>query len=128
MVVTTLSAMISAAVRGSGKEPLPIYTAVRHEIPEIEPDSAKDVSSVSEEAKEKAQREAWFQWFEITPYEFFCEEFSAGIPTWALGRKFKDGVDVPAEQGFHLPEIRMPLTPAGMSCNSSIITTSSRRG
>ncbi len=81
-----------------GQNPLPIYTAVRHEIPAAdEPDEAV------------ARRAAWFQWFEITPYELFCEEFAAGIPTWAMGRKFVDGVDVPTEQGFRLPEIRLSL-------------------
>ena len=91
-----------------GQSPLPIYTAVRHEIPDLNVNAPKGTSA-SEPAKEMAKQEAWFQWFEITPYEFFCEEFSAGIPTWAMGRHFNDGVDVPPETGFHLPEIRMPL-------------------
>ncbi|PHH84380.1 hypothetical protein CDD83_2025 [Cordyceps sp. RAO-2017] len=89
-----------------GQRPLPIYTAVRHEIPELE---NQTTAAGIEEAKEKAKQESWFQWYEITPYEFFCEEFGAGIPTWAMGRKFKGGRDVPPEHGFHLPEIRMPL-------------------
>lgn len=92
-----------------GQNPLPIYTAVRHEIPELDSPDYGGPGSISEEAKDRAKREAWFQWFEITPYEFFCEEFSAGIPTWALGRKFKNGSDVPAASGLRLPEIRMPL-------------------
>lgn len=92
-----------------GQNPLPIYTAVRHEIPDAADETTSATGVVTEEAKAKAKQEAWFQWFEITPYEFFCEEFSAGIPTWALGRKFKDGQDVPPERGFHLPELRMPL-------------------
>ncbi|KAL6860507.1 hypothetical protein ACO1O0_004535 [Amphichorda felina] len=88
-----------------GQNPLPIYTAVRHEIPDLNlPDSTP-----ADLAKEAAKQESWFQWFELTPYEFFCEEFGAGIPTWALGRKFKGGKDVPPEHGFHLPEIRVPL-------------------
>ncbi|RSL73307.1 hypothetical protein CEP54_000410 [Fusarium duplospermum] len=91
-----------------GQLPLPIYTAVRHEIPDL-PASASQNPIESEIAKEEAKKEAWFQWFEITPYEFFCEEFGAGIPTWALGRKFNEGKDVPPEHGFHLPEIRLPL-------------------
>lgn len=45
----------------------------------------------------------------MTPYEFFCEEFDAGIPTWAVGRKFKAGIDQPDEDGFRVPEIRLPL-------------------
>lgn len=92
-----------------GQLPMPIYTAVRHEIPVIDSTVPGDSTLAPEDAKEKAKREAWFQWYEITPYEFFCEEFGAGIPTWALGRRFNDGRDVPLEQGFHLPEIRLPL-------------------
>ncbi|KAJ4300366.1 hypothetical protein N0V88_003040 [Collariella sp. IMI 366227] len=92
-----------------GQNPLPIYTAVRHEIPEFDSPDYGGPGSLSEEAKDRAKREAWFQWFEITPYEFFCEEFSAGIPTWAMGRKFKNGSDLPSASGYRLPEVRMPL-------------------
>ncbi|KAL7785991.1 acyl transferase/acyl hydrolase/lysophospholipase [Trichoderma ceciliae] len=91
-----------------GQRPLPIYTAVRHEIPAQElQDSESHDATVS--TVEVMKKEPYFQWFEITPYEFFCEEFSAGIPTWALGRRFFDGKDVPPENRFHLPEIRTPL-------------------
>ena len=41
-----------------GQNPLPIYTAVRHEIPLD--DKILDRAA----AKEKARQEAWFQWFE----------------------------------------------------------------
>lgn len=95
-----------------GEHPMPIYTAVRHEIPIIEEASEKEkqTGSVSEETKAKAKKEAWFQWFEISPYEMFCEEFGAGIPTWAIGRKFEDGKDIPHdEDGLHVPELRLPL-------------------
>ncbi|KAI1377759.1 FabD/lysophospholipase-like protein [Hypoxylon crocopeplum] len=93
-----------------GQNPMPIYTAVRHEIPDITGTEPKLSNTSPERAKEIARQEAWFQWFELTPYEFFCEEFNAGIPTWALGRRFKDGVDVPPEgNDFHLPELRMPI-------------------
>ncbi|QPC76458.1 hypothetical protein HYE68_007210 [Fusarium pseudograminearum] len=91
-----------------GQLPLPIYTAVRHEIPNL-PEASKQGPIEAEIAKEEAKKEAWFQWYEITPYEFFCEEFGAGIPTWALGRRFKSGRDIAPEHGFHLPEIRLPL-------------------
>lgn len=119
----------------NGENPMPIYTAVRHEIPELDmegdsereknelPDSTRVKESPEEKlrkkegGKEMAKKEAWFQWFEITPYEFFCEEFAAGIPTWAMGRKFKNGHDVPPpaapdsddDNGYRLPEVRMPL-------------------
>lgn len=88
-----------------GQNPMPIYTAIRHEIPGLRNPNNLD----PEAAKEEAKQESWFQWFEFTPYEFFCEELGAGIPTWAIGRKFNDGKDVPPEHGFHLPEIRVPL-------------------
>lgn len=42
-----------------GQNPLPIYTAVRHEIP-----IAEQKAKSPEAAKEKAKQEAWFQWFE----------------------------------------------------------------
>lgn len=96
-----------------GKHPMPIYTAVRHEIPILEEASPEEIATKkpSEETKEKAKREAWFQWFEISPYEFFCEEFSAGIPTWAMGRKFQSGHDLPIsdKNEMRVPELKLPL-------------------
>jgi phospholipase A2 len=92
-----------------GQNPMPIYTAVRHEIPDIDGAVTDSESPPSEKAKAIAKQEGWFQWFELTPYEFFCEEFNAGIPTWAMGRRFKGGRDVTPESGFHLPELRMPI-------------------
>jgi phospholipase A2 len=94
-----------------GEHPLPIYTAVRHEIPIVEESSEleKATGSPSEETKAKAKREAWFQWFEITPYEMSCEEIGAAIPTWAIGRKFENGKDIPSNNGWHVPELRLPL-------------------
>ncbi|WPG99063.1 cytosolic phospholipase A2 zeta [Acrodontium crateriforme] len=82
-----------------GKSPLPIYTAVRHEIPE-------QTAKTSEDDKKNFD---WFQWFEWTPYEFFCEELNAGIPTWAVGRKWNAGQTVWRENGLALPELRIPL-------------------
>lgn len=43
-----------------GSHPLPIYTAVRHEIPIAEQSDMKDPVA----AQAKAKKEAWFQWFE----------------------------------------------------------------
>jgi len=43
-----------------GSHPLPIYTAVRHEIPLAEQSDINDPIA----AKEKARQESWFQWFE----------------------------------------------------------------
>ncbi|KAI0868924.1 acyl transferase/acyl hydrolase/lysophospholipase [Hypoxylon argillaceum] len=92
-----------------GQNPLPIYTAVRHEIPDIVEATTGSKGALSEKSKDIAKQEGWFQWYELTPYEFFCEEFSAGIPTWAIGRRFNNGRDVPPESGVHLPELRMPI-------------------
>lgn len=95
-----------------GEAPLPIYTAVRHEIPTAAESSATtiDIAEQSKASQQEGASEGWFQWFEITPYEFFCEEFSAGIPTWALGRKFNGGHDVASDDtGLRVPELRLPL-------------------
>lgn len=88
-----------------GSNPLPIYTAVRHEIPLAEQADMRDPIA----AEAKARREAWFQWFEFTPYEMWCEELSAGIPTWAMGRQFENGRTVWRDNGLALPEVRVPL-------------------
>ncbi|MCJ1444088.1 MAG: hypothetical protein MMC23_004588 [Stictis urceolatum] len=93
-----------------GTHPLPIYTAVRHEIPLGQYDFLKtEIRRHPPEAmKKKAEQESWFQWFEWTPYEFWCDEIDAGIPTWSLGRQFHNGVNVPRENGLGLPEMRLP--------------------
>lgn len=87
-----------------GEQPLPIYTAVRHEIPESERHPSNP-----EAEKRKAQKEDWFQWFEFTPHEFWCEELSAGIPTWAVGRPFMAGRTKWRDNNLSLPEVRVPL-------------------
>jgi phospholipase A2 len=93
-----------------GAHPLPIYTAVRHEIPILDEESNDWTEShkVPEQAMREAKKEAWFQWFEFTPYEFFCEELNAGIPTWALGRHFDGGHSVLSPENFPIPELRVP--------------------
>lgn len=94
-----------------GEHPLPIYTAVRHEIP-IEEETSENErgrGTLTEAAKEKAKQEAWFQWFEFTPYELFCEELDAGIPSWGVGRIYQNGSSVPGEDGLDLPEYRIPI-------------------
>lgn len=99
------------ALIADGKHPLPIYTAVRHEIPldEVAEEAAQANEPLEVKIKEKAKKEAWFQWFEFTPYETFCEEFGAGIPTYALGRQFNNGHNLLLDTGVGLPELRMPL-------------------
>lgn len=87
-----------------GHQPLPIYTAVRHEMPLKEYDAREGPKKLKGQAEDP-----WFQWFEWTPYEFFCEEFSAGIPTWAVGREFSAGRSVWRDNGLALPELRIPL-------------------
>jgi cytosolic phospholipase A2 len=71
-----------------GSEPLPIYTAVRHEIPvkpvskEEKKEKPKDatpeknlrltgdanlVEEKDQHVQQRAREESWFQWFELTP-------------------------------------------------------------
>lgn len=94
----------------NGAHPLPIYTAVRHEIPVIEEKENEKPKEhpMPEQLMRDAKTEAWFQWFEFTPYEFFCEELNAGIPTWALGRQFHAGRNVLSPDNFPIPELRVP--------------------
>lgn len=89
-----------------GAYPMPIYTAVRHEIP-IEEEKAQGKSP--EKAKQKAKERAWFQWVEFSPYEMWCETFGAGIPTWSIGRHFDNGRTRTRDNGFGLPELRIPF-------------------
>ncbi|KAG2413284.1 hypothetical protein HFD88_002473 [Aspergillus terreus] len=90
----------------NGAHPLPIYTAVRHEIPMVHND--EEGKPIPEKRMRQSQREAWFQWFEFTPYEFFCEELGAGIPTWALGRHFYGGRNTILPDHSPIPELRVP--------------------
>lgn len=92
----------------AGAHPLPIYTAVRHEIPVVERQVDHIPKQRSEKLLNEARNEAWFQWYEFTPYEFFCEELNAGIPTWAVGRHFNAGKSVSSPGQLPLPEVRLP--------------------
>ncbi|KIX05313.1 uncharacterized protein Z518_06185 [Rhinocladiella mackenziei CBS 650.93] len=99
----------------NGEYPMPIYTAVRHEIPVDEKEGggegeeAKDSLALKQKIKDKARKEAWFQWIEMHPWEVWCEEFGAGIPTWSLGRPFNKGRNQLSDTGVALPEIRQSL-------------------
>ncbi|KAK3939550.1 acyl transferase/acyl hydrolase/lysophospholipase [Diplogelasinospora grovesii] len=80
----------------NGSEPLPILTAIRHERPwkdwaDPEHPFSNEDASTSEHSN---ARDAWFQWFEMTPYEVGCDELEAWVPTWGFGRKFEEGVSV----------------------------------
>lgn len=88
-----------------GEVPLPIYTAVRHEIPA----HMKGHLNPSKAAWHNTKHYDWFQWFEWTPFEFFCEELECGIPTWAIGRTWNAGNTVWRQNGLALPELRVPL-------------------
>ena len=97
------------AYLSKGDHPLPIYTAVRHEIPVPLPKEEIDEGAVPESLREKAKEEAWFQWFEFTPYEMWCEELDAGVPMFSVGRRFEKGTSVLDVGGYGQPEVRVPL-------------------
>jgi phospholipase A2 len=89
-----------------GGQPLPIMTAIRHERPwkdwvdKEHPFKDQDPSS-----KEHANTvDAWFQWFEMTPYEIGCDELEAWVPTWGFGRPFDLG-----KSTMQLPEQSLAL-------------------
>lgn len=111
-----------------GAEPLPIITAIRHERP------WKDWSDKEHPFKEPDHAagdhadavDAWFQWFEASPYEVGCDEIEAWVPTWGFGRPFKEGVST-----MQLPEQSLALllglaTSAPAGPLTSYISTISR--
>lgn len=79
----------SDALLEGGKQPLPILTAIRHERPWTGKGEWLD---------------AWFQWFEMTPFEVGCDEHAAWCPTWAFGRPFSAGKSI-----MQLPEQSLAL-------------------
>lgn len=93
-----------------GQNPLPLYAAVRHEIPveDVKCEEEKAKGKTTDELRQKAKQESWFQWFEFSPYELWCEEFEAGIPSWSIGRRFFKGQSLAREDGLGLPELGTP--------------------
>lgn len=93
-----------------GQNPLPIYAAVRHEIPveEVRNEDKNAKGKTTDAIKDRAKKEAWFQWFEFSPYELWCEELEAGIPSWSIGRHFSKGRSLVLEDGVSLPELGIP--------------------
>ena len=90
----------------NGMEPMPLMTAIRHERP------WKDWSDKENPFKEPDHttgdhadaEDAWFQWFEMTPYEIGCDEIQAWVPTWGFGRPFDEG-----KSTMQLPEQSLAL-------------------
>ncbi|KAH0846462.1 putative cytosolic phospholipase A2 [Fonsecaea pedrosoi] len=89
-----------------GSEPLPIFTAIRHERPWKDwVDKEHPFKNEDPETKEHQEaQDAWFNWFEISPIEVGCDELEAWCPTWAFGRPFEQGHDT-----MQLPEQSLAL-------------------
>ncbi|KAG1225015.1 hypothetical protein G6F35_003658 [Rhizopus arrhizus] len=87
-----------------GKEPMPIYCVVRHEVGPFESigekmkklSELKSKELIKEEEEQKVKKDQLniYQWFEFTPYDMGCEEIEAWIPTWAFGRAFEQGKNI----------------------------------
>ncbi|KAA8910497.1 acyl transferase/acyl hydrolase/lysophospholipase [Sphaerosporella brunnea] len=88
-----------------GKQPLPIYTAVRHEIPGAGNETENQDVDMQKKVEDEEKQKDWFQWFEVTPYEVYSEDMEAGIPTWGLGRPYENGISTNRE----VPEMKLPL-------------------
>jgi phospholipase A2 len=90
-----------------GEAPLPIMTAIRHERPwkywEGQDHAFTQPESGTQNNHPEA-RDAWYQWFEITPYEVGCDEIEAWVPTWGFGRPFSEG-----KSTMQLPEQSLAL-------------------
>lgn len=90
----------------NGAAPLPIMTAIRHERKWKEwhdkehPFKEADPTSGEHEDAD----DAWFQWFEMSPYEIGCDEIQAWVPTWGFGRPFSEG-----KSTMQLPEQSLAL-------------------
>jgi cytosolic phospholipase A2 len=87
-------------------EPLPILTAVRHERPWknwVDKEHPFKEADPHDNEHQEAD-DAWFQWFEISPYEIGCDELEAWCPTWGFGRPFEHG-----KSTMQLPEQSLAL-------------------
>jgi cytosolic phospholipase A2 len=98
----------SRAVRHleQGQEPLPLLTAIRHERPWKEwADEAHPFKNADPHDEEHtAAVNAWFQWYELSPFEIGCDELGAWCPTWGFGRPFDKG-----RSTLQLPEQSLSL-------------------
>ena len=73
-------------------EPLPIFTAVRHERPWKDwTDKEHPFETDKVDDKEHSESDAWWQWFEMTPFEIGCDELESWVPTWGFGEPFEGG-------------------------------------
>ncbi|KAG0329470.1 hypothetical protein BGZ99_001856 [Dissophora globulifera] len=78
-----------------GDQPLPIYTAVSHVLPGSAPERIREGDIiVDDDVAQDDDETHYYQWFEITPYEFGSEETCAWIPTWSFGRRFVAGKSI----------------------------------
>ncbi|RUP47452.1 hypothetical protein BC936DRAFT_145719 [Jimgerdemannia flammicorona] len=101
-----------------GRQPLPIYTAVRHERPWKDwkdPDYPFTEGSDHTSAEHTEAQNSWFQWFEFNPYEIGCDELKAWQPSWSFGRHFDQRVstDNIPEQSLSLEMGVWGSAPAG---------------
>ena len=89
-----------------GKEPLPILTAIRHERPWNDWADKEHAFKTEDYSREEhsAAKDAWFQWFEMTPFEVGCDELEAYVPIWGFGRPFEEG-----KSTMQLPEHSLAL-------------------
>ncbi|KAK3110235.1 hypothetical protein LTR53_015675 [Teratosphaeriaceae sp. CCFEE 6253] len=90
----------------NGAEPLPIFTAIRHERPwkDWKDDEHPFDEADHEDGDHKDADDAWFQWYEMTPYEIGCDETQSWVPTWGFGRPFAEG-----KSTMQLPEQSLAL-------------------
>ena len=89
----------------TGVEPLPIMTAIRHERPWKDwKDKENPFEEPDHSTGDHEDDNAWFQWFEMSPYEIGCDEIQAWVPTWGFGRPFEEG-----KSTMQLPEQSLAL-------------------
>ncbi|KAI0784211.1 FabD/lysophospholipase-like protein [Abortiporus biennis] len=87
----------------SGELPLPIFTAIHQAATAENVKSLRNVKEAKQisvdvnkehalsEEQTRLERTVRCLWYEFTPFEVGCDETGAWIPSWALGRQFKNG-------------------------------------
>lgn len=99
-----------------GSFPMPIMTAITRHL--REPLESQEIETKKRESEayrptrrlrlrkeaEELEAQARWLWFEWSPYEVGCDELGAWIPSWALGRRFRNGLNIERR-----PEISLTL-------------------
>ncbi|EJT98789.1 FabD/lysophospholipase-like protein [Dacryopinax primogenitus] len=111
-----------------GCEPFPILTCVRHVIP-WDPSTPRRLlrhllrfarsDPVRRDIESAAKvHHAWYQWWEVNPLEVGSDEMEGWVPSWAFGRRFRNGRSL--ERAVELP-LSLLLGPATSAPSAPLV-------